>query len=1143
MADPESRNDVDEALALARRLYPDQSVNAAPTSISEDVGRRAGQAMAAAPDWLSAGADPNKIESAVRTAMQVLPPFAIEQGATEAERGNYGTAAIDIGSALPVGKAMAVAGKYAAAPILKAMSAIGPKLEKAENVFKSIPEAERERQARAMMQGYNVDAWHGSPRNIGRFKNDFSSNEGHYGSNHYFSNSVDDINHNYATPEGADLVNRTQRESESLSDIEDYQLREALDELGIEHSDEDLSDDHIEKAIQKIVRDSLGIENEGAVYPVKLRMQNPVRVGGKGETVFDWHEPYNEAADEYGEPTGSAVKLIEALKNNAQWYGADPGEVEDAIQSIASDAAYNGGISASDFERHVRNMNIYNDVDGNSASPGALIADVYRDLGHDSIDMDAYSNFGPRKVGMGINVVGMQGLTPETRHYIKLDNKGIRSRFAKFDPENIDSPDIDKNRGGYIHKEGGGAATADDYRASPYQQEIDAAMAVAQQAHQLQEPPVKTAEGPQYNPDRVSYTIPGVGQFTDTQGNLDKRARMRDYAMNESWPAQALKAAGQAVTFPGRYATGQVPEDQAIPEALNLAMTFTGGAGALPAAAEGTELRAGAGLYSKAERAAQAIQQNKMTTEQAAAMLAKAGVSPEEMKWTGLSEALAKPGALTKDELVNMIRQGDVELNEITKGSQSKYPYSTFNEWNDAYMGAEQRGDFDEAHNIMTAWEAYDGMGGADSPKYRKYALTGGKNYQETLLTLPNPAEKLNQRRLEIEKLGKSSTEEQRQEWADIMNKIRPLSEDREGGQRFKNFPDFQSSHWPDAPNVLAHIRTNEFNSPQGKIFNLDELQSDWAQKGRSGGFRKTLTSLPEGYTVTEVPYRDTVRYEVHDENGMLQGGGYNRETAINSTINNLNDAGVPVAPYVQSTKEWTDLGLKKALQKAVDSDADYFTWTPGEVQAERYDLSKQVRKIHFLPNDDGTWHVGTELPDGSEFFSASGIMDLAKIKKNFGKEIAEKVEKGEFSGTDNNVAYLEGEDLRVGGKGMEDYYGNVVPKRLQEVVRKVTGQKIQFEPVTIPSGDGVQAMGFRLTPEIKQAIREKGLSHFASGGAVKKAMQIASGHDTQSIRCDKSGGIKNGRKHDQHGNVKRLGGEVTFSGIHHSLSRCAEGD
>ena len=101
-------------------------------------------------------------------------------------------------------------------------------------------------------------------------------------------------------------------------------------------------------------------------------------------------------------------------------------------------------------------------------------------------------------------------------------------------------------------------------------------------------------------------------------------------------------------------------------------------------------------------------------------------------------------------------------------------------------------------------------------------------------------------------------------------------------------------------------------------------------------------------------------------------------------------------------------------------------------------------------------------------------------------------------------AARLSGLDLDVGGKGMKNYYDNIVPQRLTELLRKSTKTKPEFGvfPVETPEGI-VNLPGFRLTPEIKAALQkikeEEGgyFSHFASGGRVddkmlNKALDIA---------------------------------------------------
>ena len=48
----------------------------------------------------------------------------------------------------------------------------------------------------------------------------------------------------------------------------------------------------------------------------------------------------------------------------------------------------------------------------------------------------------------------------------------------------------------------------------------------------------------------------------------------------------------------------------------------------------------------------------------------------------------------------------------------------------------------------------------------------------------------------------------------------------------------YTSQHFGDNPNILAHIRVQDFKSPEGKkVLLVDEVQSDWHQTGRKEGY------------------------------------------------------------------------------------------------------------------------------------------------------------------------------------------------------------------------------------------------------------------------------------------------------------------
>src|ERR1019366_1815421 len=65
----------------------------------------------------------------------------------------------------------------------------------------------------------------------------------------------------------------------------------------------------------------------------------------------------------------------------------------------------------------------------------------------------------------------------------------------------------------------------------------------------------------------------------------------------------------------------------------------------------------------------------------------------------------------------------------------------------------------------------------------------------------------------------------------------------------------------------------------------------------------------------------------------------------------------------------------------------DIVSWTPGEAQAARYDLSKQVDKIHYSPNTKELWaHKGS-----NRVLNESNVPP-EKLADYIGKEPAKKL-------------------------------------------------------------------------------------------------------------------------------------------------------
>jgi hypothetical protein len=133
----------------------------------------------------------------------------------------------------------------------------------------------------------------------------------------------------------------------------------------------------------------------------------------------------------------------------------------------------------------------------------------------------------------------------------------------------------------------------------------------------------------------------------------------------------------------------------------------------------------------------------------------------------------------------------------------------------------------------------------------------------------------------------------------------------------------------------------------------------------------------------------------------------------------------IPSAPMIGDTKSWTALAMKRMIAYAVDNGFQKIAWTTGEQQNARYDLSKQVKEVSYLPYDDGTYEVGVVLPNGQEFNAAGGKKTLAQIEEILGKDIARKIqnEEGDVE-LGGNLAWDKATKPESAGKLLDNIFG-----------------------------------------------------------------------------------------------------------------------
>ena len=607
----------------------------------------------------------------------------------------------------------------------------------------------------------------------------------------------------------------------------------------------------------------------------------------------------------------------------------------------------------------------------------------------------------------------------------------------------------------------------------------------------------------------------------------------------------------KAVTAPGRVYRGEVPEDQMIDEAKNVAgqlMTGSFAAGVPTALREGIEpnvLRTFAGPASKtAETTAQARQLNDIglyshAAEQANTLQPRGdakqmistlknmpGVKAEELQNAGLLDAQgnvhpewADRGKITNTDLADHLQSSMPQVQETILGfnpsevaAARAKAESQGNNWDE--LGPVNQGRYirSVSGRRLTDYQ--------DDPKYAQYTLPGGENYREVLLTTPVVGEKgdaLN--KIAQNMFGKNYTDLMGNNSDNAKMRLAVQREYQnqygESGLSAEQSSMFRSNHWDD-PNVLAHLRMSDRTGPNGeKILHVEELQSDWGQKGRDNGFKSNdvnINDLQNQYKELDQKRKETYDQLINEGSASVTSvydhPDFKQITdklaGLDQQIKKANNA-VPSAPYVTNTGSWTDLALKRALKEAAEGGYDKLVWTPGSEQAQRYDLSKQIDRLEYIPtskeligvkNNQGVFHKTIEPNE---------------IENYAGKEIAKNLLAQPIQGEEyvfGGFHALSGQDLSVGGEGMKSYYNSIVPKQLQKITKQYDpSAKVGYTDVMLPPSDKagtnnppIAAPGIDITPQMRETIM-RGQKAFKRGGeingdeAITHALRLARKH------------------------------------------------
>lgn len=533
----------------------------------------------------------------------------------------------------------------------------------------------------------------------------------------------------------------------------------------------------------------------------------------------------------------------------------------------------------------------------------------------------------------------------------------------------------------------------------------------------------------------------------------------------------------------------------------------------MPEKAEGDK------FYSQLDRVISSKIPNRATPEQIMATIdpnSGSGIKAEEIKWSGIEQALPKlavDGKVSKDALLNYLRdEGQVKFEEVTLGGRPPRMVKDIpvSEWAREAM-PEQYAQWEKAtdpedkafltnlirreHQWRAEADAPAKMAG--DPKFSQYVLPGGENYREVVLAIPQQQglptghsfdEKINN--------GNSRWFIKNEEGKSVAV---GNSQAEALGDYYTKYPksasQYTSSHFPDIPNYVAHMRTNERVDADGRpgLF-VEEFQSDRHQEGRKKGYQQPYEEWSAFYITPdgkEVPL-NTGRSKEQALAGVEKGWENIVEIKTKKVGEGV-EGSVADAPFRTT---WPLQLFKRALRDAVDGGKDWIGWTDGATQNARFDLSKQVDKIDYSKGRPGK-HLIIATKDGVEATRQEvNTNDLPNI---VGKDVAQRIIEGGDSGT------LSGEGLQVGGSGMKGFYDTMLPKDIGKYVKQWGGKVEQStietfksqsaNAVTLPGGtprkgESTTIWRIDITPEMRK-IAETGQSRFMPKDRKKQSGEV----------------------------------------------------
>lgn len=484
------------------------------------------------------------------------------------------------------------------------------------------------------------------------------------------------------------------------------------------------------------------------------------------------------------------------------------------------------------------------------------------------------------------------------------------------------------------------------------------------------------------------------------------------------------------------------------------------------------------------------------------------GLKKEEDKWMGLTDWLKEQkGNISKEDVAGFIREHQVQIEEVKYGTT---PINT--DYSGAIAGekgVEFRDRFLDAFNVYLE-EGDEDMGIPD--RFRSELV----NDEEAMdLYNENHEDKVS---LDEEGYLDIVAQDKVMTWGDeILDAVtgtgeKPINSTRmsyttDGLENNREialvvptiepYKESDDVHFGDAGEgrAVAWSRFGDAVDKDGnKVLVIDEIQSKRHQDAKENGYsEKDIPSKMDAYLAKEKAFEDYDRvfaelsgkYSEEDVREMLMSEEDNasykdvlekRKEA--NRIYNLAISRVPDAPFRDS---WDALAMKRMLRFAAEEGYDKIAWTSGQMQSDRYDLTKVLDNFYYKPNGDGTYKVSAALNQRRTGYTEYSDLNydsltVDRIGEIFGKEIAAKVSEGKgrkgYSHNDErDWVTFSGRDLKMANEGMRYFYDQKLVNWMNKYGKK---WGVQVADLTLPGLENKEGWhSVDVTAEMKKSVME----------------------------------------------------------------------